>query len=170
LLLSTPQLASGATAVDQFKENASSPGRVVVDLALKVTNFDSKAADLTVVTIYAQGNDSWFVGLDLVGTSIQLTESRPAPDGGAGVQVHHQATLPPLGDWHQVQLSIQVASGATTASLGYDGHPLVSSVALTPPSPPTNYLVNLGIAYLIGPANPMRVHVDNVKIDSPAPP
>ena len=169
VLFSTPTLAANATAVDQLKENASSASGIVVDLALKVTQFDANAADLTLVTIYLQSSDAWFLGLDLVGTSLQLTEEQPGPDGGTGTQIHHQAPLPSLGGWDRVRLTLRVASGSTTGSLEYNGRVLVGPIPLTPPSPPTDCLVNLGIAYLGGPAAPMRIHIDNFKIDS-APP
>jgi len=97
LLFATPELAAGVIAIHQLKQLGSSESGVALESALKITSFDARLADLTLVTIYARGSDEWFLGLDRVGDSIQLTDAQPAADGGPTMQVHHRAPLPPLG-------------------------------------------------------------------------
>ena len=167
LLVTTPQVLAGSSASFQLQQLVESNSGVSLQFDLEIVNYDSGSPNVGLIAVYLQTTKAWWLSLDIVGGEFQLTETQDSPgDAGNHNYTTHKGGQPILGSWHQVNLQLIANSSPLMASLSYDGNEVITPVTITPPATPTQLLTQWGVNYVQGPAQPMRLSYDNIKIDA----
>jgi hypothetical protein len=159
MLVPTPALASGSESEQvQLVVHISDHTRIQLQFALKLVDYDVSVGDLSLVRI-AFDSGNWWVSWDLQGNA-NVYETIVSPDGGQTL-VTHPTTMPALGQWVNVVLTVDV--DAETVALTLNGAPALQD-SISAPALVGSLSVTIGINYLQGPATPMSLYYDNVAI------
>lgn len=167
LLVMTSQVPSGDAAQFQLQEKVESSSGVSLEFSHKLVDYDVGSPNVGLIAVYLQSTKDWWLSLDIVESNIQLTECHNVAGDAGTVNCSVSKGGPPLFEsWHQVQLQLQAANSSPTATVAYDAHTIIPPVPIFPPTAPTQLLTQWGANYVQGPAKPMKLSYDNIKIDT----
>ncbi|RYZ07622.1 MAG: hypothetical protein EOO73_11640 [Myxococcales bacterium] len=162
LTFPTPELASEDRVFHQLQYVASSGSGLSMRFDARVTDFDSRLGDLTLVSIYAGADQSWKLGLDLIQGWIQISESHYEREGNPGSFEAHEAVRPDLEEWKTMELTLVERGSAWEVSLALEGKRVIGPVPVSPVQAPTVVKTTIGVDTLHGPARPMSISYDNI--------
>jgi hypothetical protein len=161
--------ADGGTACsEQIQLNANvlpdvAHPLVRIAFAVNLVNYDANNVhDLSLAAIsYNEG--AYAVSWDLQGTGSTVFETTLLPDGGVGSTIQQAAALPPLSQWVNVVLTLDI--GGQTVSLAFNGTPALTT-PITAPVISGNATVTVGVNKFVGPTTPLSLYLDNVLIST----
>jgi len=163
LLVVTPQVLVNDDAEFQLQQLIESNSGVSLEFALKIVNYDIASPNVGLIALYLQTTKEWWLSLDIVAGELQLTECQSSLGDCPG---QHKGGPPIFDTWHSVRLQVLATASPPNASVAYDSHVIMDAVPISPPATPTQLLTQWGANYVKGPANPMRLSYDNIKIDT----
>jgi hypothetical protein len=166
LLLTTPSLAAGASgALEQFNDIVPSHGKLELSFAVKIVNYDTSAADVSLFRLSYQAS-GWVISLDYYGNTANLNEISTLSDGGTYMGKYPATTPAQFDTWNTVDVLVDF--NGHTISLDYNGVASVTNQSITNPTEnnPTLF-VQTALNFLASPAKPMTMYFDDIVISTP---
>jgi hypothetical protein len=159
LALTAPAAATGVGRANVGRTFGFAPqNSISVDLDLRLDSIDKSSVNTLSISM-----GSYDLSLFL-GGSAKLREGVPG-DGGTIYTATDQSP-PKAGAWVHLSLAVVLASGASKATVSYDGVPLGSIPLVIEAYRASSWSVDLGLNYITTPDDGRELHIDNLVIDA----